>query len=269
MKAVRLASLILAVGATAFFADRRTRSADDPAPKGAPQRPAAAADGPPIQTTRRAECRWADKIPVLDGKLDDPCWKNAQPIERFASFWEKKQRTGTTAYLVWDADAIYYAGTMTDHELRSFGADRNDSLWNGDVFELFLKPSVDRPEYYEFQANPRGVVFEVAFPDRGRITGDFPEQPVLGSRAAVRLDGTLDKSGDRDASWTVEGRIPWSAFAAVEGRPNPGDVWSFAVCRYDYGPEGTEPVLMSSAPLTRMVFHQYEDYGKLEFVGPK
>ena len=157
---------------------------------------------------------------------------------------------GTFAYLVWDDDALYYAGSMTDTELRSFGTKRNDHLWNGDVFELFLKPSADRPEYYEFQANPRGVVFEAPFPKRGHDFGGFANAPLLGSKAVVALKGTLDQPGDRDEGWSVEGRIPWSAFAPSGGKPKPGSEWLFAICRYDYGKEGTEPVTMSSAPLT-------------------
>ncbi|ODT98889.1 MAG: hypothetical protein ABS79_05185 [Planctomycetes bacterium SCN 63-9] len=222
-----------------------------------------------IKITRSAECRWTDKPPVLDGELSDPCWKNAQPIVHFASYWDKTQRTGTTAYLVWDKDALYYAGVMTDAELKAFGDHRNDSLWNGDVFELFFKPHPEKLAYFEFQANPKGTVFEVAFPGRDTIKGDFPKQPVLGSKAVVKLNGTLDQPGDRDTSWIVEGRIPWTAFAKAGGRPESGTVWRFAICRYDYGPDGTEPILMSSAPLGEAKFHLHEDYGTLKFVGPR
>jgi Carbohydrate family 9 binding domain-like len=218
--------------------------------------------------TRQAVCRWAATPPVLDGKLDDACWKNAAPISRFASFWNQTPRQGTTAYLVWDDDALYYAGTMTDKELRSFGSKRNDSLWDGDVFELFFKPSATKPDYYEFQANPRALVFEVYWPERGKDFGDLTKLPVLGSKAEVVLTGTLDQPGDQDEGWAVEGRIPWSAFAPTGGKPKPGDVWRFALCRYDYGPKGTSPVLMSSAPLTRLSFHRHEDYGSLKFEGP-
>jgi hypothetical protein len=208
---------------------------------------------------------------VLDGKLDDRCWKRAFVIDRFASYWMKPPtaRQGTLAYLVWDDDALYYAGSMTDAELRSFGTKRNDHLWNGDVFEMFLKPSAERPEYYEFQANPLGVVFEAAFPKRDHDFGNFANAPVLGNKAVVSLKGTLDQPGDRDEAWSVEGRIPWSAFAPTGGRPKPGAEWFFAICRYDYGKEGTMPVLMSSAPLTKPSFHRYEDYGKLRFEGPQ
>ena len=156
---------------------------------------------------------------------------------------------------------------MVDAELRSFGTKRNDTLWDGDVFELFFKPNSTRPEYFEFQANPRMLVFEMAFPRRGVDPLAFQTAPPLGSKAVVVLDGTLDQPGDRDRGWSVEGRIPWSAFAAAGGKPKAGDEWLFALCRYDYGPAGTQPVLMSSAPLTEPKFHRYEDYGKLRFEG--
>jgi hypothetical protein len=206
---------------------------------------------------------------VLDGKLDDACWKQAVSIDRFASFWTKTPRTGTKAYLLWDDDALYYAATMTDAEMRSYGAVRNDSLWDGDVFELFFKPSAEKPEYYEFQSNPKSIVFEAAWPERGRDYGDLRKLPELGSKSVVAVDGSLDQPGDQDKGWTVEARIPWSAFALTGGKPKAGDSWLFALCRYDYGVKGTEPILMSSAPLTQPSFHRYEDYGSLRFEGPR
>jgi hypothetical protein len=219
--------------------------------------------------TRQAICRRAAQPPILDGKLDDPCWQKAAVIDHFASFWTKTPRDGTFAYLVWDDDALYYAASMVDAELRSFGTTRNDTLWEGDVFELFFKPSALKPEYFEFQANPRAVVFEMAFPRRGGNPLAFKTAPALGSKAVVALEGTLDHTGDRDRGWSVEGRIPWSAFAPAGGKPNAGDEWFFALCRYDYGADGTRPVLMSSAPLSEPQFHRYEDYGKLRFEGPR
>jgi hypothetical protein len=236
-----------------------------------PKRPAELLLSESEIVTKAAVCRWTTEPPVLDGKLDDRCWKAAAVIDRFGSFWTdpKKSIQGTFAYLVWDKDALYYAGSMTDAELRSFGAKRNDHLWNGDVFELFLKPSADQPEYYEFQANPRAVIFEAPFPKRGVDFGGYANAPLLGSRAAVVLKGTLNQPGDRDEGWSVEGRIPWSAFEKSGGKPKPGAEWRFAICRYDFGPEGTKPVTMSSAPLTRSSFHRYEDYGKLRFEGPR
>ncbi len=226
------------------------------------------AQEPPV--TREAVCRWVSTPPKIDGKIDDDAWKRAEIIDRFPAFWSGVDpKSGTRAWLVWDDQALYFAATMPDAELRSFGTKRNDHLWNGDVFELFFKPSSEHPGYYEFQVNPKSVILEFAFPKRTFDIDILAAQPPLGFEAVAVAEGTVDQPGNTDRSWSVEGRIPWSIFAPTGGQPKPGAAWKFALCRYDYGPEGTKPVLMSSAPLTRASFHRYEDYGSLIFEGPK
>ena len=158
---------------------------------------------------------------------------------------------------------------MTDKELRAFGTKHNDMLWNGDVFELFFKPEVDKPAYYEFQVNPKSVVLELQFPERGFSFEKLAAKPPLGMIAVAQLKGTLDQPGDEDTSWHVEGKIPWTIFAPSGGKPKVGDTWRFALCRYDYGKEGTEPITTSSAPLTKPNFHRHEDYGQLIFEGQR
>jgi hypothetical protein len=223
---------------------------------------------PELRVTREAVCRRVDTAPVVDGKLDDPAWSSAPLIDGFAAFWDLADvRSKTQARLVWDDDALYFGAKMTDVELRAFGTQHNDRLWLGDVFELFFKPRTDRPEYYEFQVNPRSTILELAFPKRGFDFVTLAAMPPMGFQAVAVVDGTLDQPGDRDRGWSVEGRIPWSIFAPTGGRPEPGAAWRFALCRYDYGPEGTNPVTMSSAPLTQPSFHRYEDYGLLRFEG--
>jgi hypothetical protein len=225
--------------------------------------------GKPPEATRSAVCRWAKTAPKIDGKLDDPAWADAVVIDRFPAFWKGQDSgQGTRARLLWDKDALYFSATMTDAELKSVGTKRNDHLWEGDVFELFFKPEADKPAYYEFQANPRSVIFEMAWPRRGYDFETLAAKPPMGTMAVAVVEGTLDKPGDRDRGWTVEGKVPWRAFALTGGRPAPGATWLFALCRYDYGPEGTQPVLMSSAPLTQPSFHRHEDYGRLTFEGP-
>lgn len=219
--------------------------------------------------TREVVCRRAATPPRIDGKLDDPVWESAAVIEHFPSFWKGTDNGRTTrARLLWDDDALYFAASMTDAELVAFGTKRNDTLWLGDVFELFFRPSDNRPEYYEFQVNPKSVILELPFPKRD--TTQFLKLAALppsGYKAVAQIDGTLDRPGDVDRGWSVEGRIPWTTFAMTGGRPAPGSVWRFALCRFDYGPKGTEPVLMSSAPLREPNFHRLEDYGRLRFEG--
>jgi hypothetical protein len=83
----------------------------------------------------------------------------------------------------------------------------------------------------------------------------------------VKLDGTLNHWEDKDKGWTVEGRIPWTAFTATGGKPQAGDKWRFSLCRYDYSAVFDQPELSSTSPLTVADFHRYEDFGELAFVG--
>jgi hypothetical protein len=234
----------------------------------------AQAQAPPAATDA-AVARRAQAPPTIDGKLDDPCWKAAQPIDRFPSFWNGTPTpTGPdgkpriVAYLTWDDDNLYFAARLSDTELRTNGVKRNDRLWEGDVLEMFFKPDADRPPYYEFQVNPKGLILELAFPERGVPFEKLAALPPLGMTAAVTVDGTPDQPGDTDRGWTAEGKIPWSVFEPTGGRPQPGATWRFALCAFDYGPPGTDPLLSSSAPLTKPNFHRYEDYGRITFEGP-
>ena len=196
-------------------------------------------DDPPV--TRSAVCRWTERAPAIDGKLDDPAWATAAVVDHFPAFWKRTDpgpAHATRARILWDHEALYFAAELTDADVRAFGTKRNDHLWNGDVFELFFKPSRDQPAYFEFQVNPRSTLFEAAFRARNQPTAPFATSPARGMVAVATVDGTLDHPGDTDKGWTVEGKIPWTAFAPTTSRPTPGATWSFAFCRYDYfGPE--------------------------------
>jgi hypothetical protein len=224
--------------------------------------------GPPA--VRAAECRWASRPIKIDGKIDDVAWDRAQVIKDFAVFWQKRRaRTATTARLLWNDRHLYFMADMEDTDLYADVTEHNGITWENDVFEIFLKPAENRLAYYEFQVNAANTQLELFFPSRG--SGGyrrFAAQTRLGMESAVRLRGTLNKWDDTDKGWTVEGRIPWTAFKATGGKPRPGDKWRFALCRYDYCKDFDRPELSSTAPLTRPDFHRYEDYGVLTFVGP-
>ena len=226
---------------------------------------------PELPVVRKYECRRMTGKIKLDGKLDEKAWKDAVVTRDFGVFWQKrKAKTDTQAALLWDDRYLYFAASMQDEDLFAMERRFNGTTWEDDVFELFFKPSAEKLAYYEFQVNALGTHLEMFLPSRGaggfrRFAGVGP----LGMETAVKLDGTLNKYDDRDKGWSVEGRIPWTAFKATGGRPMAGDRWRFAMCRYDYSVvhEGAE--LSSSAPLTQANFHRYEDFGELVFVGGK
>jgi hypothetical protein len=222
---------------------------------------------PPV--VRAAECRWASGPIKIDGQADEAAWDKAQVLQDFAIFWQKRPaRSATKARLLWDERYLYFSANMEDQDLYADVKEHNGMTWTNDVFELFFKPAVDSPKYYEFQVNAANTRLEMFLPSRGSGGYQrFAPKGSLGMESAVQLKGTLNHWEDRDDGWVVEGRIPWTAFRPTGGEPKPGAKWRFALCRYDYSVTLERPDLSSTAPLTVPDFHHYEDYGELTFLG--
>src|SRR5205823_537001 len=90
--------------------------------------------------------------------------------------------------------------------------------------------------------------------------------------AKVQLRGTLNNWTDKDQGWTVEGKIPWKDFLRTGGRPEVGEKWKFALCRYDYSVDFEGPEQSTCAPLksdSSANFHKFEDYATLHFTVPR
>ncbi|HEX5446987.1 MAG TPA: PQQ-dependent sugar dehydrogenase [Pirellulales bacterium] len=226
---------------------------------------------------RRAdfECRWNDGEIVIDGRADEVPWSKAQEIKGFSLPWlgepARPAQSATRARLLWDRENLYFFAAMDDSDLYADVEEPDGVTWENDVFELFFKPADGKPGYYEFQVNAAGAIMDMFVPRRGsggyrRFKGDG----AFHIEAKVSLDGTLNRWQDRDKSWSVEGRIPWTDFLRTGGRPCSGETWKFALCRYDYSVDFEGPELSTCAPLRSQPpnFHHHEDYAALVFKGP-
>lgn len=230
---------------------------------------------PPVRPAEPRECRWADTPITIDGEAAETGWGRAQVIGDFSLPWlgdrSRPARTATRARLLWDREALYFFAEMEDADLYGDVTEHDGETWNNDVFELFLKPD-ERPGYYEFQVNAAGTVMDMYLPRRGAGGyGRFKKDGDFHIVAKVKLRGTLNTWQDRDAGWSVEGRIPWRDFQRTGCAPEPGGRWKFALCRYDYSVDFEGPELSTCAPLrpsTSPSFHAFEDFATLRFVGP-
>jgi uncharacterized repeat protein (TIGR03806 family) len=256
-----LALVVLGGVSLALLGPRRKTSADSPK----------AFSPPPTEY----ECRWTDTAVIIDGRADEPAWKNAQVIDNFYLPWmgakARAARTATKARLLWDREYLYFVADMEDSDLYADEKAHDGQTWDNDVFELFFKPVADKPGYYEFQVNAAGTVMDMFLPRRG--AGGYRRFKGEGEfhiDAKVRLRGTLNRWQDRDQGWSVEGRIPWRDFLRTGGRPALDERWKFALCRYDYSVDFEGPELSTCAPLKSQPhpdFHHHEDYATLRFAG--
>jgi glucose/arabinose dehydrogenase/mono/diheme cytochrome c family protein len=216
-------------------------------------------------------CRFTEEPIAIDGSPDEAAWKQAADVGEFALPWlgpGHPAAKATRARLLWDREHLYVAADMDDADLYADITEHDGQIWDNDVFEVFLKPAADKPAYYEFQVNALNTQFDCFIPRRGHV-GRFKRLHDFGIESAVKLRGTLDNWTDRDQGWSVELKIPWTSFMPTGGRPEPGDEWRFALCRYDHDVSREQPELSTCAPLGERNFHRHEDYRPLVFAGPQ
>jgi len=206
-------------------------------------------------------CRFTEEPIAIDGSPDEAAWKQAADVGEFALPWlgpGHPAAKATRARLLWDREHLYVAADMDDADLYADITEHDGQIWDNDVFEVFLKPAADKPAYYEFQVNALNTQFDCFIPRRGHV-GRFKRLHEFGIESAVKLRGTLDNWTDRDQGWSVELKIPWTSFMPTGGRPEPGDEWRFALCRYDHDVSREQPELSTCAPLGERNFHRHED----------
>ncbi|MCB0104655.1 MAG: carbohydrate-binding family 9-like protein, partial [Caldilineaceae bacterium] len=221
---------------------------------------------------------FANSPPTIDGKLDDPAWTKAELIDQFYVY----QSGGTPAAspgkmrILWDAMNLYVGMELSDTNILPSSVTKgihghDQALYEGDVIELFIRESRSSPKYFEFEWSPTGDVFDARF-DQVRFgpPGTNFESGVV---SAVSVNGTLDNTQDIDTGWTVEAKIPLSAFAPIAS----GSSWDFTFARYDYSlrpPSGYRADLMmttlgdpaaTNGGVTQG-FHTYEIYDRLTFL---
>jgi len=177
--------------------------------------------------------------------------------------------------VLYDADALYAAFAVSDDYLKANYKNADEHLWEEDTTEIMFDPDGDAKNYFELQVSPRGVHFDTRYdaPRDPRPFGHVDWSSEV--KAGVVVQGTLDKndkskkSAKPDVGYTVELRVPWSAFSTGEppaARPKAGDTWRINFFVMDSREKGQRAVGWS-APMIGD-FHTLAKFGRVVFQEP-
>jgi len=163
-------------------------------------RPVQSADPPP--PVRTVAATRAARAPVIDGRDDDPVWREAPAITEFQE-WRPTEggppKLPTEAKIAYDAGNLYVLVRCLDPHPDSIITvlARRDYFTPSDMVWLFLDSYHDRRTGYEFGVNPSGVKLDAQIYNDGNE--DFA------------WDAVWDVATRRDSlGWTAEFRIPLS-----------------------------------------------------------
>ena len=218
--------------------------------------------------------------PPIDGTLSHPVWAEAPWTSDFVDIRGDGSvpRFRTRAKILYDDTHLYVGGELEEPHVWSTMTERNTFLYEENNFELFLDPDCDGQNYYEFEINPLGTIWELTLPKPyadGGVAVDPTNLPGL--RYAVQVNGTLNDPGDTDTGWSVEFALAWIDLAQYnEGRatpPQPGDEWRMNLMRCQWPHEvvdgayrkGEESDFWVWSPQYVVDMHRPATWGVLEF----
>ena len=153
---------------------------------------------------------------TFDGELTESVWARAARLGPFRPASGQGEPREATFVRVWhDGEALYLGWECSDADIQATFTARDSRFWEEEVVEFFVTRD-DLTRYYELQWNPLGGEFDAIITNdldaRGvsrSFKGDW-SYTAKGMRSAVKVRGTVQKSGDRDQDWRVEARIPFA-----------------------------------------------------------
>ena len=209
---------------------------------------------------------------TIDGKLDEPIWKDA-PAHEFDIPKDRVKRgsslqAAAKAKVAWDADNLYVGFELEDRDvIAESDKDNEHHYLKGDVLECFVKPDA-ATWYWELYVTPKGNKSTFFFPSAGYLglPSAFNYQGDL--TVAANVEGTINKWQDTDNGWTAEMVIPRSELTKHGGTFDQSSGWTIFLARYNYSYHltGRGAELSSHPQAPRADWHNLKIYAKLELL---
>ena len=197
---------------------------------------------------RRYLCRRVNRPIAIDGSLSDPGWSDLAWTEDFVDITgapELRPRFRPRLKMTWDDACPYVGAELEEPHVWGTITEKNAVMFEDNDFEVFIDPDGDGLDYYEFEINALGSIWELSLP---RPYGEGGV-PILGCnlpglQSAVQVRGTLNDPGDEDEGWSMEVAFPWAGLAQFnrEGAtpPQVGDIWKVNFSRVQWRHEVVE-----------------------------
>ncbi|MGQ9609915.1 MAG: carbohydrate-binding family 9-like protein [bacterium] len=203
--------------------------------------------------------------PIIDGRLDDNCWKNAAKIEDFV-FGDGKSKPvePTLAYVTYDDRGLYIGVVCHESNMESISisaTERDKWLWDDDNVQIFIDPSPEsEADYYHISITPIGTIFDNEI-SRAEPEKRIHRQSKLGEK--WNFEGAV-KTDIRNNLWTIEMSIYFSSF--MKPKPAEGTMWRFNLYRME---QRLDEYTYWSPVFTMEQWPHFPKYfGKLVLAGP-
>jgi len=166
---------------------------------------------------RSCLARKTETPPVMDGLLDDACWKSAPELTGLTMLDADgtPAEVQTRAQFAFTPDTLYVAFTCAEPAMSGLvakcAANDSQAIWYDDCVELWLDVNCDRRHACHFLVNSLGAVCAVREWDNSAedLSADHAgPKKVIHGEEAMRDSGCLTKAARGNDAWTIELAIP-------------------------------------------------------------
>ena len=179
-----------------------------------------------------------DKL-TIDGKLNEASWNKAEWTNEFVDIeGDKKPKPlhKTQVKMLWDDNYFYIAAKIYEPHIWATYTKRDATIYHENDFEVFIDPTGDTHNYYEFEINALGTHWDLLltkpYKDGGRYLNSWD---IKGLKKGIFIDGTINEPSDIDNYWTIELAFPWQVLRqAARSRPKHNDQWKVNFSRVNY-----------------------------------
>ena len=106
--------------------------------------------------------------------------------------------------MLWDDQYLYVAAELEEPHVWATLTEHDSVIFHDNDFEVFLNPSGDGLNYFEFEINALNTSWDLFLPKPYREGGKADNSwDIPGLRTAVHVNGTLNDPRDTDRGWTV------------------------------------------------------------------
>ena len=150
-----------------------------------------------------------------------------------------KPRFRSRFKMAWDDEFFHVRVEMEEPHVWGTIAEQNEIMFHDNDIEVFIDPDCDGLNYYEFEMNALGSIWELSLPKPYNQGGE----PILGCnmnglRKKVIVHGTLNDPTSKDQGWEAHLSFPWSELAQYHKEksspPKLGDHWRVNLSRVQW-----------------------------------
>ncbi len=178
---------------------------------------------------------------VIDGKLDEAAWAQADWTDEFVDIEGEKRplkpRYRTRAKMLWDDEYLYIAVYMEEPHVWAKLTERESIIFYDNDFEVFIDPNGDTHHYMEYEINAFGTEWDLMLTKPYRDWGCkvLDSWNINGVRSAIHVDGTINKGDDEDKGWSVEIAMPLDSITEADKlEPAAGVQWRINFSRVEW-----------------------------------